>query len=110
MLPRLTIFAFALALPAASALAQTPPGEIKGQDATTDGGRSAIDGWSQAPVPREQSAGKDTPDPGGGSIKENAERPVPHAPSQPGPGENPGQPLDHRHPGPSGKNPAAPTR
>lgn len=58
-------------------LAQTKPGEIKGVDAMGDKSRSAQDGWSQAPVPREQSAAKDAPDPGGQSTKENANRPVP---------------------------------
>lgn len=35
----------------APAQAQTKPGEIKGFDAMGDKGRSAQDGWSQAPVP-----------------------------------------------------------
>ena len=42
----------------ASVQAQTKPGEIKGIDAMGDKDRSAQDGWSQAPVPREESAAK----------------------------------------------------
>ncbi|MBY0254096.1 MAG: hypothetical protein K2X54_22410, partial [Methylobacterium organophilum] len=68
-----------VATAASPCLAQTKPGEIKGVDAMGDKSRSAQDGWSQAPVPREQSAAKDAPDPGGRSIKENADRPVPPA-------------------------------
>ena len=93
-----------------SALAQTKPGEIKGIDAMGDKSRSAQDGWSQAPVPREQSAAKDAPDPGGHSIKENADRPV--APAQPGgsTGTEPQAPLEHRTASPSGMNPAVPSK
>ncbi len=92
------------------AQAQTKPGEIKGVDAMGDKSRSAQDGWSQAPVPREQSAAKDAPNPGGQSIKENADRPVPTA--QPGgtPGTEPQAPLEHRTAGPSGTNPANPSK
>jgi hypothetical protein len=92
------------------ALAQTKPGEIKGIDAMGDKSRSAQDGWSQAPVPREQSAAKDAPNPGGQSVKENADRPVP--PAQPGgtAGTEPQAPLEHRTGGPSGTNPANPSK
>ena len=86
------------------------PGDIKGQDVKGDKNKSANDGWSQAPVPREQSAAKDAPDPGGTSTKENATRPVPDAPASLGPGQDPYQPLDHRTPGPSGQNPASPSK
>ena len=91
-------------------LAQTKPGEIKGVDAMGDKSRSAQDGWSQAPVPREQSAAKDAPDPGGQSIKENANRPVPQANPGGSPGTEPQAPLDHRTGGPSGTNPASPSK
>lgn len=107
-LPVLALLAAATtALPAQ---AQTKPGEIKGVDAMGDKSRSAQDGWSQAPVPREQSAAKDAPNPGGQSIKENADRPVPTA--QPGgtPGTDPQAPLEHRTAGPSGTNPANPSK
>lgn len=107
-LPVLALLAAATtALPAQ---AQTKPGEIKGVDAMGDKSRSAQDGWSQAPVPREQSAAKDAPNPGGQSIKENADRPVPTA--QPGgtPGTEPQAPLEHRTAGPSGTNPANPSK
>jgi hypothetical protein len=57
-----------LLLVATPALAQTQPGEIKGTDVMGDKSRSAQDGWSQAPVPREESAAKDAPNPGGRSI------------------------------------------
>lgn len=91
-------------------LAQTKPGEIKGVDAMGDKSRSAQDGWSQAPVPREQSAAKDSPNPGGRSIKENADRPVPDA--QPGgtSATDPQAPLEHRTASPSGTNPAIPSK
>lgn len=98
------------AMAASPCLAQTKPGEIKGVDAMGDKSRSAQDGWSQAPVPREQSAAKDAPDPGGRSIKENADRPVP--PAQPGGSSatEPQAPLEHRTASPSGSNPANPSK
>ncbi len=108
---RSTAFLVALALTAlapASALAE--PGGIKGQDVMGDKSRSANDGWSQAPVPREQSAAKDAPDPGGNSTAQNRDRPVPNAGSSDNSGSDPQKTLDHRTPGPSGQNPAAPTR
>ena len=91
-------------------VAWADPGEIKGQDAMGDKGRSANDGWSQAPVPREQSAGKDAPDPGGTSTGMNRDRDVPNAGASGGNGTDPQQPLDHRTPGPSGRNPASPSK
>lgn len=90
--------------------AQTKPGEIKGFDAMGDKGRSAQDGWSQAPVPREESAAKDAPNPGGKSVEQNKDRPVPAAPTTYKPGEDPQAPLEQRAPGPSGNNPAAPSK
>lgn len=95
---------------AAPARAQTQPGEIKGSDVMGDKSRSANDGWSQAPVPREQSAAKDAPDPGGHSTAENRDRPVPPASTGSGGSTDRQAPLDHRTPGPSGTNPAAPTK
>lgn len=92
------------------ARAQTQPGEIKGTDVMGDKSRSANDGWSQAPVPREQSAAKDAPDPGGRSTAENRDRPVPPSTTSQGGPADPQTPLDHRTPGPSGTNPAAPTK
>jgi hypothetical protein len=94
----------------APCVAQTKPGEIKGIDAMGDKSRSAQDGWSQAPVPREQSAAKDAPDPGGNSIKENADRPVPSAKPGGTSGTEPQAPLEHRTAGPSGTNPANPSK
>lgn len=93
-----------------SALAQTKPGEIKGSDVMGDKSRSAQDGWVQAPIPREQSAAKDAPDPGGHSAQENADRPVPKADTNYTPGSDPQAPLDHRTPGPANANPAQPTK
>ncbi len=109
-MPRLSAALAVLLLAASPALAQTKPGEIKGVDAMGDKSRSAQDGWSQAPVPREQSAAKDAPDPGGRSIKENADRPVP--PAQPGGSSatEPQAPLEHRTASPSGSNPANPSK
>jgi len=91
-------------------VAQTKPGEIKGIDAMGDKSRSAQDGWSQAPVPREQSAAKDAPDPGGNSTKENADRPVPSAKPGGTSGTEPQAPLEHRTASPSGTNPANPSK
>ena len=113
MIRSLLVISLFVSLPLAfppSARAQTKPGEIKGQDAMGDKGRSFNDGWSQAPVPREESAAKDAPNPGGRSTGENASRPVP--PSQTGstPGQEPQQPLDHRTPSPSGESPSVPKR
>ena len=96
-----------LASTASPCLAQTKPGEIKGMDAMGDKARSAQDGWSQAPVPREQSAAKDAPDPGGHSTQENKDRPVPAADTGGRAGAEPYQPLDQRQPGPSSSNPTA---
>ena len=90
--------------------AQTKPGEVKGMDVMGDKARSAQDGWSQAPVPREESAAKDAPNPGGNSIKENKDRPVPAADASGKSGTDPYEPLDQRAPGPSGSNPAAPVK
>ncbi|MGH1590714.1 hypothetical protein ACRBEV_23105 [Methylobacterium phyllosphaerae] len=105
----LPILALVAATAAASpVLAQTQPGEIKGVDAMGDKSRSAQDGWSQAPVPREQSAAKDAPNPGGHSIQENANRPVPPASPGGSSATDPQAPLEHRTSGPSGMNPAAP--
>ncbi|EIZ84525.1 MULTISPECIES: hypothetical protein [Methylobacterium] len=106
----LTLTAFLAVAAASPALAQTKPGEIKGIDAMGDKSRSAQDGWSQAPVPREQSAAKDAPNPGGKSIGENANRPVPGADTGNSTGTEPQAPLDHRTGGPSGHNPAAPAK
>lgn len=52
------------------------PGEIKGQDVLGDKTKSAQDGFSQSPVPREESAGKDAPNPGGPSTDKDAKRPA----------------------------------
>ena len=99
-----------LATLATPCLAQTAPGEIKGVDAMGDKNRSAQDGWSQAPVPREESASKDAPNPGGRSVEENAKRPVPADDATPRSGTEPYEPLDQRAPSPSGTNPAAPSK
>lgn len=99
-----------LLVAATPALAQTKPGEIKGVDAMGDKSRSAQDGWSQAPVPREESAAKDAPNPGGHSISENKDRPVPAANPTGNAATEPQAPLDHRVPSPSGNNPANPSR
>ncbi|MCJ2135645.1 hypothetical protein MKK69_16560 [Methylobacterium sp. J-026] len=107
----LTTLVFLVAVMAGSpCLAQTKPGEIKGVDAMGDKSRSAQDGWSQAPVPREQSAAKDAPDPGGQSTKENADRPVPKAETGSSSATEPQAPLEHRTAGPSGTNPAIPSK
>ncbi len=102
---RLLALAILVALPGA-ALAE--PGDIKGQDVKGDAGRSFNDGWSQAPVPREQSAAKDAPNPGGQSTEQNANRPVPNAGSSDNSNSDPQKPLEHRTPNPSGHNPASP--
>ena len=99
-----------LILAATPAFARTQPGEIKGVDAMGDKSRSAQDGWSQAPVPREESAAKDAPNPGGKSIDENKNRPVPAANPTGTAATEPQAPLDHRTGSPSGSNPAAPAR
>ena len=104
----LAILVFAIV--ATPCLAQTKPGEIKGVDAMGDKARSAQDGWSQAPVPREESASKDAPNPGGHSTEENRNRPVPAADTTARSGTEPYEPLDQRAPGPSGSNPVAPSK
>lgn len=106
----MTLAILAMTTAATPGFAQTKPGEIKGVDAMGDKSRSAQDGWSQAPVPREQSAAKDAPDPGGQSIKENADRPVPSANPGGSSATEPQAPLDHRTASPSGTNPAAPSK
>ncbi|SFL23406.1 hypothetical protein SAMN05192568_1002112 [Methylobacterium pseudosasicola] len=106
----MTLMAFLAVTAASPCLAQTKPGEIKGIDAMGDKSRSAQDGWSQAPVPREQSAAKDAPNPGGKSIGENADRPVPKADTGGSSATEPQAPLEHRTASPSGSNPAAPTK
>ena len=97
-------------LAAVSHAVRAEPGEIKGQDVKGDRDRSANDGWSQAPVPREESAAKDAPNPGGKSTEQNADRPVPSAGSSDNSAEDPQKPLEHRTPGPSGSNPASPSK
>ena len=106
----LAFAAFATLALTASVQAHTKPGEIEGFDAMGDKGRSAQDGWSQAPVPREESAAKDAPNPGGKSVEQNKDRPVPAAATTYKPGEDPQAPLEQRAPGPSGNNPAAPSK
>lgn len=106
----LLLAALTLALSGVPGRAQTQPGEIKGVDAMGDKGRSANDGWSQAPVPREQSAGKDTPDPGGHATQENRERKVTDAPTTASAASEPQAPMDHRTPGPAGQSPAVPAK
>ena len=106
----MTLAVLAVTAAASPGLAQTKPGEIKGVDAMGDKSRSAQDGWSQAPVPREQSAAKDAPNPGGQSIKENADRPVPAANTGGSSATEPQAPLDHRTASPSGQNPAVPSK
>ena len=105
-----TLVFLAAALAGSPCLAQTKPGEIKGVDAMGDKSRSAQDGWSQAPVPREESAAKDAPNPGGQSIKENADRPVPKADPGGTAATEPQAPLDHRTASPSGMNPSIPSK
>lgn len=90
--------------------AYAEPGEIKGQDVKGDREKSANDGWSQAPVPREESAAKDAANPGGQSTSENAERPVEKSGSADNSSKDPAQTLDHRTPAPSGENPAQPSK
>ena len=104
-----TLVFLAAVMTGSPCLAQTKPGEIKGVDAMGDKSRSAQDGWSQAPVPREESAAKDAPNPGGQSIKENADRPVPNANPGGSSATEPQAPLDHRTASPSGTNPAIPS-
>ena len=93
-----------------SVRAQTKPGEIKGVDAMGDKDRSAQDGWSQAPVPREESAAKDASNPGGHSIAENKDRPVPTANPTSDSAHDPQAPLPNRMASPSGTNPAEPSK
>ncbi|MCJ2070910.1 hypothetical protein MKK75_19300 [Methylobacterium sp. J-030] len=102
--------AFATLALTASVQAQTKPGEIKGFDAMGDKDRSAQDGWSQAPVPREESAAKDAPNPGGKSVAQNKDRPVPAAPTTYKPGEDPQAPVEQQAAAPSGNNPTAPSK
>lgn len=112
-MPRLSAAFAVLLLAASPALVQAEeakPGEIKGVDVMGDKARSAQDGWSQAPVPREESAAKDAPNPGGHSIEENRNRPVPGANPSGTSATDPQAPLPHRVPTPSGSNPAAPSR
>ena len=75
-----------------------------------DKSRSANDGWSQAPVPREELAAKDAPNPGGRSTAENRDRNVPGAATGAASATEPQAPLPARAPGPSGTNPAAPSK
>ena len=112
LLPRLisAAAALAIALACTPGHAQTKPGEIKGVDAMGDKSRSANDGWSQAPVPREESASKDAPNPGGNATAENRNRDVPAASTGSSSGTEPQAPLDPRTPGPSGQNPASPSK
>ncbi|WP_244507768.1 hypothetical protein [Methylobacterium phyllostachyos] len=95
---------------AAPVQAQTKPGEIKGVDAMGDKDRSAQDGWSQAPVPREESAAKDAPNPGGHSTAENKDRPVPAANPTGDSAHDPQAPLPNRTASPSGTNSAEPSK
>lgn len=105
-----TLAFLVLASVASPCFAQTKPGEIKGMDAMGDKSRSAQDGWSQAPVPREESAAKDAPNPGGHSTVENRARPVPAADTTARSGTEPYQPVDQRPPGTPASDPAAPSK
>lgn len=106
----MAVAVFACMALTAPAQAQTKPGEIKGFDAMGDKGRSAQDGWSQAPVPREESAAKDAPNPGGHSTVENKDRPVPAANPSGDSAHDPQAPLPNRTASPSGTNPAEPSK
>lgn len=113
LLPRFVTAAAAIAIAlvwGGQGHAQTPPGEIKGIDAMGDKTRSANDGWSQAPVPREESASKDAADPGGKSTAENRDRKVPDAPKDTSSATEPQAPMEHRTPSPSGQSPAVPSK
>lgn len=94
--------------------AQAEPGDIKGQDAMGDKNKSANDGWSQAPVPREESASKDAEDPGGNSMSNKSDSSSAKSSGSGSAANNssddPQKPLDHRTPSPSGSNPASPTK
>ena len=109
-MPRLSAALTVMLLAATPVLAQTKPGDIKGVDAMGDKSRSAQDGWSQAPVPREESAAKDAPNPGGRSISENRDRPVPAANPTGDASTDPQAPLPNRTGSPSGSNPAVPSK
>lgn len=104
----LAVCAVLMLAPGASA--QTKPGEIKGIDAMGDKNRSAQDGWSQAPVPREGSASKDAADPGGNSTAENKTRPVPSAATTYAPGKDPQAPAEQQSSGPSRMDLVEPTK
>ncbi|GEP01256.1 hypothetical protein GCM10007887_32980 [Methylobacterium haplocladii] len=94
--------------------AQAQPGDIKGQDVMGDKNKSANDGWSQAPVPREESASKDAENPGGNSMSNKSDSSSAKTSGESSASNNgsddPQKPLDHRTPNPSGSNPASPTR
>lgn len=113
-MPRNARLALALLAPILLAVipcaVQAEPGEIKGQDVKGDKDKSANDGFSQAPVPREESAAKDTGNPGGKSTEQNAERPVSNAGSSDNSAQDPQKPMDHRTPNPSDQNPASPSK
>ncbi|MET0257518.1 MAG: hypothetical protein ABW179_02970 [Methylobacterium sp.] len=103
------VLSLAVVLPA-----RADPGDIKGQDVMGDKNKSANDGWSQAPVPREESASKDAENPGGNSMSNKSDSSSAKASGASSASNNgaddPQKPLDHRAPSPSGNNPASPTR
>jgi len=107
---RAALAASFLLVSAGIAGAETQPGEIKGQGVMEDTNKSANDGWSQAPVPREESAGKNAPNPGGTSTSMNGNRNVPDSATTDNPKEDPQTPLEHRTASPSGHNPAGPSQ
>lgn len=90
---------------AGTALAADPtPDPIKGSTVMGDKGRSGPDGWSWAPVTRDQGAGAAAP--GAGTQTPN-KQPDPQAGRSLPPGQDPGTPATAASAGPGTMNTAA---
>lgn len=119
-MPRRVVFpaavlasAAALYLPSPSRAADPPAGgaPLHGADVMDGKDKPGQDGWSWAPVPKTQAAGKSGQTPGEGKTTERANdgsRPVPDTGKHLSPGQDPGTPLRPTAVGPGGTGAAHP--
>lgn len=94
--------------PAADPGQQPGTTPIKGESVMGDKGRSGPDGWSWAPVSRDDTAAKGTGKGQSADQMTNGTRPVAATTTSAAAGTDPGTPMATRQPGPSGMVASAP--
>jgi hypothetical protein len=97
---RITLAAFGTVLAVSAFAADQPPAPVQGQDAMSDRGRTGPDGWSWAPVTRDQAP--TGPSPAASANRGGAPntQPGPMEGRQLPPGEDPGTPSTPQSQGP----------